>query len=254
MVLERYIRDGLVEKDILFMTHMVLGYPSFETCYRMISEMVKAGVDIMELQIPFSEPIADGPVILGASHKALKNGVTVQDCLDFIAEITRAFDIPFLVMSYYNILFRYGVEAFTKTMADRGLKGAIVPDLPHEEGDEYLNAMKAHRLDPILIFSPTTSQERMKAIASLGEGFIYCVARKGVTGLDTDFSDGLASYLMRCKEATNGPLAVGFGGKERADIVNLKGKAEIAVMGTQLIKIMENEGIGAIGDFLRNLR
>jgi tryptophan synthase alpha chain len=254
MALEPYIREGLVEKDILFMTHMVLGYPSFEDCYRMISEMVKAGVDIMELQIPFSEPIADGPVILGASHKALKNGVTVQDCLDFIAEITHAFKIPFLVMSYYNILFRYGIEAFIKAMADRGLMGAIVPDLPHEEGEEYLDAMRAYHLDPILIFSPTTSRERMRAISSHGEGFIYCVARKGVTGLNTDFSDGLTSYLARCREATHRPLAVGFGVKERADIDYLKGKAEIAVMGTQVMKIMEKDGIGAVGGFLRDLR
>jgi tryptophan synthase alpha chain len=157
-------------------------------------------------------------------------------------------------MTYYNIPFRYGVGAFVAAMAERGLKGAIVPDLPHEEGGDYLEAMKRCRLDPISIFSPTTSPERMRAVALHGSGFIYCVARKGVTGLTTDFSEGLASYLMRCREATPRPLAVGFGVKERKDIDSLRGKAEIAVMGTRMIKMMEQGGAGAVGDFLRSLR
>ena len=128
-------------------------------------------------------------------------------------------------------------------MVQDGLQGAIVPDLPHEEGADYLVAMSQNNLAPIFIYSPTTSDMRMKAIASFAKGFIYCVARKGVTGIDTDFSDQLEEYLGRCRAASDLPLALGFGVKDRADVDFIKGKADIAVIGTQTIRLMENEGI-----------
>jgi len=244
----------LKEQDILIMSHIVLGYPSFEECFEIIEAMVKGGVDLMELQIPFSEPIADGPVILRANQKALQMGVTVRACLDFAQEVARTFDIPFLIMSYYNILFKYGVERFIADMPKRNLRGTIVPDLPPEEGEEYLSAMQDQWLSPIFIFSPTTSDARMEYIASLARGFIYCVARKGVTGADTDFSKGLTEYLARCRKATSLPLALGFGVKEKADIDYLRGKVDIAVIGTQMIRLVESEGVGAVESFIRNLR
>jgi tryptophan synthase alpha chain len=254
MNLDSYLKKRLVEKDILLMTHIVLGYPSWETCLQVIEAMVEAGVDLMELQIPFSEPMADGPVILRANQKALGNGVTVKECLDFAQKAARTFDIPFLIMSYYNILFKYGVERFAITLAERNLKGAIVPDLPPEEGQEYLQLMKEHGLLPILFFSPTTPDSRLKYIASLAQGFIYCLSRKGVTGADTRFSSQLACYLARCRKATSLPLAVGFGVKDKADIDFLKGKADIAVIGSQTIRIVEDQGSEAVGAFIRSLR
>jgi len=253
-MLESYIRRKLKEKDILLMTHIVLGYPSFEDSYAIIDAMLTAGVDLMELQIPFSEPIADGPVILRTNQKALEKGVTVEACLDFTREITGEFDIPFLIMSYYNILFKYGVERFVHEMAQRKLKGSIIPDLPPEEGKSYLAAMQENGLAPILIFAPTTPPERMQYIASLGRGFIYCVARKGVTGANTDFSAELASYLDRCRKATHLPLALGFGVTDKADFDYLKGKADIAVVGTQMIRIIEEKGIASVGGFIRDLQ
>ena len=252
-MLESYLHRRLKEKDILLMTHIVLGYPSLEKCFKIIEAMVEAGVDLMELQIPFSEPIADGPVILGANQKALAGGTTVQACLDFAAEVTKAFDIPFLIMSYYNILFKYGVKRFVSTMAERNLQGTIIPDLPPEEGREYLSAMHNKGLSPIFIFAPTTPDRRMTTIASFARGFIYCMARKGVTGLDTNFSGQLAKYLNRCRKASSLPLALGFGVKEKADIDFLKGKADIAVIGTQTIRLMEKEGIDSVGGFIRSL-
>ncbi len=253
-MLESYLRDRLKQREILIMTHIVIGYPSFEESFRIVETMVNAGVDLMELQIPFSEPIADGPVILHANQKALSGGASVQKCFDFARKVTRTFDIPFLFMSYYNILFKYGVDRFSERMLQDGLQGAIVPDLPHEEGADYLDAMSQHNLAPIFIFSPTTPDERMKAIASFARGFIYCVARKGVTGIDTDFSDQLEGYLERCRAATDLPLALGFGVKDRADVDFIKGKADIAVVGTQTIRLMEKEGISAVGDFVKGLR
>lgn len=252
-MLESYLKDRLKHKDILLMTHIVLGYPSFEDCFAIIESMVSSGVDMMELQIPFSEPIADGPVILRANQTALKNGVTVQQCLDFAGKVSRRFSIPFLVMSYYNILFRYGVERFAEEMKKVGLKGAIVPDIPPEEGKNYLDTMKKNDLAPILLFAPTTPAERMHFLASLAEGFIYCVARKGVTGAETRFSQDIDAYLNRCREATSLPLAIGFGIKERADMDFLRGKADIAVIGSQTLRIIEKEGTRAVGDFISSL-
>jgi tryptophan synthase alpha chain len=174
--------------------------------------------------------------------------------MDFAQKVTGAFDVPFLFMSYYNILFKFGVERFTEAMAQSAIKGAIVPDLPPEEGSDYLGAMEKHNLVPIFIFSPTTPDERMKYLAFFGKGFIYCVARKGVTGVATDFSDQLKKYLARCRKATDLPLALGFGVKEKEDVDFLKGKADIAVVGSQTIRLVDQEGVGAVGEFIKSLR
>ena len=253
-MLEEYLRDRLKDRKILLMTHIVLGYPSFEESFRIVESMVEAGVDLMELQIPFSEPIADGPVILHANQISLANGTTVKQCLDFAADVAQKFPIPFLFMSYYNILFKYGVDRFVSMMAEKNMRGSIVPDLPPEESDDYLKAMSEHGLAPIYIISPNTPAERMKYLAEHGKGFVYCVARKGVTGAQTDFSADLASYLSRCREATDLPLALGFGVKDKADVDFLTGQVEIAVIGTQTIRLVDREGVGAVGPFIRSLR
>lgn len=254
MALESYIREKLNKKDILLMTHIVLGYPSFEASMETIKTMVEAGVDIMELQIPFSEPTADGPVIVRANQEAIEKGSTVEGCLELARQAAKTFNIPFLIMSYYNIPFKYGLDRFAAAMAGAGLKGAIIADIPPEEGMAYLSAMQKHDLEPIMLFSPTTTSERMRFISSFAKGFIYCVARKGVTGKETDFSRELEDYLLRCRRETDLPLAVGFGIKDKSDIDFLKGKADIAVIGTRSMNIMEKDGIAAVGDFIRGLR
>ena len=236
------------------MTHIVLGYPSFEDSFKIVEAMVNAGVDLMELQIPFSEPIADGPVILRANQMALANGTTVQKCLDFAQKLTQDFDIPFLVMSYYNILFQYGVDRFAATMEEAGLRGAIVPDLPPEEGKEYLTAMEQHQLSPIFIFSPTTPFERMTYLATFASGFVYCIARKGVTGSETRFSEQLDQYLAECRKATPLPLALGFGVKEKSDVDFLKGKVDVAVVGSETIRVMDEQGVSSVEGFIQSLR
>lgn len=253
-MLESYIKDRRKTRDILLMTHIVMGYPSFEDSFEIVKQMVDAGVDLMELQIPFSEPMADGPVILKANQAALEKGSTVQKCFEFAQTVSKEFPIPFLFMTYANIPFKYGMEAFSDKMVQMDLKGAIVPDLPPEEGEDYIRAMQKNHLDPIYIFSPETSDERLSYLSSFASGFVYCLARKGVTGKQTAFSDDLAAYLSRCRNATDLPLAVGFGVKEKADIDYLKGKADIAVIGSQTIRIVEEKGAAAVGDFIRGIR
>ncbi len=242
------------DKKILLMTHIVLGYPSFEVNRGVVRQMVENGVDLIEMQIPFSEPMADGPVIVKANQDALENGTTVAQCLEFAAEITETYDIPFLFMTYYNILFKYGEEDFFKKAKKINIKGLIVPDMPPEEGETYFSRARKYELAPIMIFAPTSTNARMKNLAGYGDGFIYCVARKGVTGTQTSFDDEFNNYIGRCRQATDLPLAVGFGISAREDVDYLIGKADIAVIGTKTIKLVEKKGVDSVGLFIKGLR
>jgi tryptophan synthase alpha chain len=253
-VLEPYIRHRRQQHDILLMTHIVIGHPDLDTSLRLVESMVTAGVDLIELQIPFSEPIADGPVILRANQEALEAGSTVERCFELAAQVTARFEVPFLFMTYYNILFKQGVARFVARMQQSGLRGAIVPDLPPEEGAEYLQAMQSQALAPIFIYSPNTEDERLKTVARHARGFIYCVARKGVTGSQTAFTEELSGYLARARAATSLPLAVGFGVKEQSDVDFLRGKADIAVVGSETLRVLSRGGVEAVGPFLKGLR
>ena len=254
MQLDEDIGKIMQGRKILLMTHIVLGYPSFEVNREVIRQMVENGVDLIEMQIPFSEPMADGPVIVKANQDALENGTTVAQCLEFAAEITATYDIPFLFMTYYNILFRYGEEDFFKKAQEINIRGLIVPDIPPEEGETYFSLAGKYELAPIMIFAPTSTSERMKELAGYGGGFIYCVARKGVTGRQTSFDDEFNDYIGRCRQATGLPLAVGFGISAREDVEYLTGKADVAVIGTKTIRLVEEQGVEAVGPFIKGLR
>jgi tryptophan synthase alpha chain len=254
MQLTEYLRKQKEKKDILLMTHLVLGYPSLAVNREVIRQMVDNGVDLIEMQIPFSEPMADGPIILKANQDSLEAGTRVRDCLDFAAEVTAAHPIPFLFMTYYNILFKYGVEAFFQKAAEINIKGFIVPDLPPEEGAEFLALAREYDIAPIMIYAPTSTEERMKELAGHANGFIYCVARRGVTGKKTDFDLDFGEYMARCRRGTDLPLAVGFGISNKEDVDFLTGQADIAVIGTQTIRLVDAEGAAAVGPFIAGLR
>ena len=254
MELAHELRQRLERKKILLMTHLVLGYPSFAVNREVIRQMAENGVDCIELQIPFSEPIADGPVILKASQQSLDSGTSVEQCFRFGQEMAAAFpQIRFLFMTYYNIVFKYGEQAFLQRTRDIGFCGTIVPDLPPEEGQAYLTTSKELGLAPIQFFTPTSPDERMREVAAQGAGFIYCVARRGVTGRQTSFDDNLDNYLARCRRATDLPLAVGFGISSHADVALLVGKADMAVIGTATIKLVDAQGPEAVGPFIAGL-
>ena len=252
--LEENIRTLLQERKILLMTHLVLGYPSFEVNREVIRQMVKNGVDMIEMQIPFSEPVADGPMILKANQESISRGVKLEQCLEFAAEITAEFHIPFLFMTYYNILYKYGIAEFLDRSYDINIQGFIIPDLPPEEGKEYIEQVKSRNMAPIQVFAPTSTKERMQLLAQNGAGFIYCVARRGVTGKKTDFDQDFNEYIARCRSATNLPLAVGFGIRSKDDVDYLTGKADIAVIGTETIRLVDEQGAEAVGPFIASLR
>lgn len=253
-MLEEYIRERRQQRDILLMTHIVLGYPSFDASLRIVESMVEAGVELMELQIPFSEPMADGPVIVRANQEALARGATLDRSFEFAEQVSRRFDIPFLFMTYANLVYRAGVAAFIARAKACGIKGLIVPDLPPEEAADYSSQMQQASLSPVFILAPTSSNERLKQVASCSSGFVYCVARKGVTGAHTAFSEPVKEYLQRARSATQLPLAVGFGVTEKSDVDFLRGLADIAVVGSQTIRLIDSHGISAVAPFIKSLR
>ena len=254
MNLQEDLERRLQQKPILLMTHLVLGYPSLETNREVIRQMAENGVDCIELQIPFSEPMADGPVILKANQDALAAGIRVEDCFAFAAAMVREFPgVNFLFMTYYNIVFRYGLSEFIARSAEIGMRGFIVPDLPPEEGGEYLKLAADHDMGAIMFFTPTSTDERMAEVAGQGGGFIYCVARRGVTGAHTEMDTNLDTYLARCRAATDLPLAVGFGIGSRGDVAMLEGRADMAVIGTATIRLVDREGVAAVGPFISGL-
>lgn len=254
MILEENLRARLQHQSILLMTHIVLGYPSFETNRQVIAQMVENGVDCIEMQIPFSEPMADGPVILKANQDSLAQGTTVQECLEFGAEMAATHNIPFLFMTYYNIIFKYGERAFFTAAKAGAIQGLIVPDLPPEMSPDFFSYARETDIAPILIYAPTSTDSRMKELNTFGAGFIYCVARRGVTGAKSEFGEEFNAYLGRCRAATNLPLAVGFGIRDRNDVNAIIGKADMAVIGSRTIQLVDEKGVKAVGPFISSLR
>jgi tryptophan synthase alpha chain len=254
MNLEQQLKERLKQKEILLMTHIVLGYPSFDVNREVVRRMIENGVDCIEMQLPFSEPMADGPIILKANQDSIAHGTKIADCMAFGAEMAAAHAIPFLFMTYYNIIFKYGEEAFFVRAKEAGIQGLIVPDLPPEQGESFFRLAEEYQIAPILIFAPTSTDARMRELDRAGRGFIYCAARRGVTGKKSEFGSDFNTYLRRCRAATTKPIAVGFGIQDRADVLTLIGKADMAVIGSQTIRLVDEQGAEAVGPFIAGLR
>lgn len=254
-MLEDKLRALRAHKDILLMPHLVLGYPSFDENARLVDEMVAAGAEIIEMQLPFSEPMADGPVILRANDLALKAGATTDKGLAFARDVAaRHPQAILLFMTYYNVLFARGVPAFLDEAKRAGAAGLIVPDLPPEEAGAYFDQCAAVGIDPIMLFTPTNTQERLKTLAACARGMVYGVGRKGVTGIKTQMDDSLDSVIARYKAATSLPLGIGFGIQNAQDVAHIRGKADIAILGTKILSLHEQKGARAVGAFLKDLR
>jgi len=230
------------KRKILLMTHLIAGYPSLEANWEMLEAMAEADVDLVELQMPFSEPSADGPLFVKANQEALRNGIKWEIFFDLMSRASKQFNFPLLMMGYFNTTFTMGFEKYCKSILNHGGEGFIIPDLPFEEYGELFRYSKDYELDPIMLCTPTNTDERLKKICSKGSGFIYCVARKGVTGKNTVLGTNEEKFLQKCRQYTDLPLALGFGLSSPEDLDKLKGKAEIAVVGSALLKTWENDG------------
>jgi tryptophan synthase alpha chain len=235
------------------MAHAVAGYPSLEANWEMLEAMDAAGVDIVELQLPFSEPIADGPVFIRANQEAIASGITWDAYFGLLARAAAAFRFPILFMGYYNSIFRMGEESFADRLAAAGGRGFIAADLPPEEAGPLHEAARRRGLDPVLIMTPASPPGRLAEIARHASGFLYCVARKGVTGKQTDLSSGVRGFLERARAATRLPLALGFGLKTPADVRAARGLADIAIVGTACLEAWEEGGRTGYRRFLEGL-
>lgn len=253
-MLEKYIRERLESQCLLLMTHAVVGYPSLDENWDMLVAMQRAGVDLVELQLPFSEPIADGPAFIRANQSALNHGTHWQQYFDFLARATAEFDFPILFMGYYNSVYTMGDQKFCDRLKSAGASGFIVADLPVEHSGELDACAKSASLDHIQIVTPLNSEKRLIQITEAGTGFLYCVARKGVTGKQTEFDLDLAAYMQRCRSVTDLPLAVGFGIKTADQLNSLRGTADIAIIGTACLEVWEQQGAVNYGKYLQGLR
>ncbi len=253
-MLEPYIRNRLKKKKILVMAHLVMGYPSFEDDYRIIDTMVQAGVDIIELQLPGSNPYLDGPGIRKANRVALEKGATLSACVGFAGDVAEKWDIPFIIMGYADDFLSIGMPEALTFFSKTKIKGILVPNLPVRSEKAYAETAKEKRLSPVFVFKPRTSLRRMRRLSALGDGLIYCQSRDGATGNKTFFGPAFEDRISRIRRVTPLPLAVGFGLQGRKDVDYLQGKADIAVIGTRLIRIFEKKGLSGLGAFLRGLR
>ena len=250
---ERQQRMSERQRPAMIMTHVVCGYPSFEANWQALEVMQEFGVDLVELQFPFSEPSADGPLFVKANQQAIKNGVHVQDCFDFMRKVTAKFDFKVVMMGYYNTVFKTGHRKFLEQLKDAGANGFILPDLPIDEAGELHAIAKQLELSPIVLMTPTNSDARLQQLANVADGFIYVVARKGVTGSSTDMDQEVVDLIQRCKRTTDLPLAVGFGVSSPKDIQFIGMHAQIAVIGTAALKSWETNGVQGLRDFFNDL-
>lgn len=243
------------------MAHIVIGYPSLPVSEKIILSLAEAGADLIELQIPFTDPLADGPTILKANLDVLRTGIKVADCFRFAEKMaSRLADIPLLFMTYINIPYNYGLENFCRDSAAAGLTGLIVPDIPPDEKDEpYHDLCLAHKLHPIYILSPSSTQERMKLIGHNASGFVYCTARVGITGARESQIAGLREFMASVRKYVKVPLSLGFGISSREHVESIRELAEISVVGSKVIDIYnsgqsEKESLEKISSFVRGLR
>ena len=235
--------------------YVTVGYPDIETTLEVVPLLASSGCDIVELGIPFSDPLADGVTIQEASFRALQNGITPQTCLDIAKELRKKVDIPLVFMTYFNPVFSYGLEKFCTACAGAGVDGLIIPDLPPEEGSELEVCSQQHGIDLIYLLSPTSTEERIKLAAEKSRGFIYLVSVTGITGVRNSLPAGLETFVARVKKAVKKPLCVGFGISTPEQAGRVAGIADGVIVGSRIIQLIEaDRSLAKVADFTRGLR
>lgn len=241
------------EHRVALFPFMTVGYPDFETSIALVRAMVDAGADGIELGIPFSDPLADGPTVQKASHRALEGGTTPAHAIDMVRRLRLAgVEVPLILMGYFNTFLAMGEESFISDAARAGADGLIIVDLPPEESDPTLAICREHGVDIIYFVAPTSDDERIAQVVARAGGFIYCVGVVGVTGARDTLSDELPAFLARLREKTGVPLVVGFGISKREHIEALAGLADGAIVASALIDMLESSPREERVDRVRN--
>jgi tryptophan synthase alpha chain len=241
-----------------FIPFVTAGDPDLETTRGLVVGFARAGATVVELGVPFSDPVADGPVIQRSSERALRRGVCVSDVLSVVSEARRETDVPVVLFSYFNPLLQFGVERLADEAARAGVDGVLVTDLVPEESADFNAALARRRIDQIFLVAPTTSNARLRSIAARASGFVYAVSRAGVTGPRTDLSTEAARLVARVRGVTALPVAVGFGVSTAEHVSEVWAYADAAVVGSALVaEIEKHEGradlVARVGDFARSL-
>jgi tryptophan synthase alpha chain len=241
-----------------FIPFITTGDPDLATTERLLIELTKAGADIIELGMPFSDPVADGEVIQRASERALRNGVTLRDALTCAKNVRQLVDVPLVLFSYYNPLLQFGEEKLAVAASQAGIDGVLVTDLIPEEAESWSENLLRHRLDPIFLAAPTTSDKRLTRIAQHARGFIYAVSRAGVTGERHEMTRDAEALVKRVRSVSDLPVAVGFGISDSEQVRRVWRFADAAVVGSAIVKQIEkfrdSPGlVKHIGEFARSL-
>jgi len=230
--------------ELGIIAYITAGDPSLDATLRFVIALAEAGADAIELGIPFSDPLADGPTIQRASERALKAGTTLASVIDLVRRIrdakSQASKVPLILFGYYNPIFQMGLEKFAAAASQAGADGVLVTDLTPEESADYRRILAAHNLDTVFLGAPTSSDERLATIATVTSGFLYLISRTGVTGAKDSLPDDLPALLRRARAHTNLPIAVGFGISLPGHVSVLGGLADAAVVGSALVSEIEN--------------
>jgi len=236
-------------------TYLTVGYPSVEATLETVPLVASSGCDLVELGIPFSDPLADGATIQRSSYQALKQGVTTETCLEVARKLRQRVDIPMVFMSYYNPVLHYGLDAFCMACAQAGVNGLIIPDLPPEEGGELETASGKHGVDLIYLLAPTSTEERISLVAERSRGFIYLVSLTGVTGARESLPEELEKFVSKVRRKARQPLCVGFGISTPEQARRVAQVADGVIVGSRLIQLMgEEEPASKVRSFVESLR
>ncbi len=245
--------------ELGMVAYITAGDPSVEATLKFVLALAEAGADVIELGVPFSDPLADGPTIQRASERALKSGTTLSRVIDLVRRIRLSSQVPLVLFSYYNPILQMGLEKFASAAANAGADGVLATDLTPEESEEYRRILAAHHLDTIFLGAPTSTDERLAKIAACSSGFLYLISRTGVTGAKDALPDDLPALIRRTRGVTKLPIAVGFGISLPGHVSVLGGLADAAVVGSALVSEIEkapsvDAAALALGERIRALK
>lgn len=239
-----------------FIPFVTCGDPDLETTAAIVRTMAENGADLIELGIPFSDPTAEGPVIQGANIRALAGGVTTDKVFDLVRDVRRDVTVPMVFMTYANVVYSYGPEKFIATCKDIGIQGLILPDIPFEEKEEFLELCHTYDVDLVSLVAPT-SADRITMIAKEAEGFLYIVSSLGVTGTRTEISTDLDSIVKVVRENTDTPCAIGFGISTPEQCAKMGSIADGAIVGSAIVKLVAQYGkdaAGPVGNYVKSMK